>query len=66
MCVALAIKGSIHDHSPFTPHAKQRYVHAESFVELERNLMTSFSLFCSVTGNNDFYKKEVQVSKDEL
>lgn len=45
MCVALAIKGSIHDHSPFTPRAKQRYVHAEIFMEWARNLITCISLF---------------------
>lgn len=65
MCVTSAIQGSIHVHSPFTPCAKQRYVHAESFMEWARNLMTSISLFCSVTGNNALYKS-VSFSKIEL
>jgi hypothetical protein len=64
--VALAIKGSIHNHSPFTPRAKRRFLHAASFMEWAKHFMTIISLFCSVTGNNVLYQNEVQVSGREI
>lgn len=58
-CVFVAIKGAIHDHSPFTQRAKQGYLYAESFMEWARNSMTIILLFCSVIGNKALFKTEV-------